>query len=107
MAAEFYIRLMDSSWMAEHKQDLIGKIEALPTYVQNKEGEYWLLGLEGRDSEGRWKFDVRISLQELPARLEISAHPPSIEQDLKRLFSWLRSRTPLAIVDEEGEPSSW
>ena len=108
MAAEFYIRFMDSSWMAERKQDLIGKVEVLPTSVRNEGNEYWLLGLEDRDSEGRWKFDVRISMEEeSQALLEISAHPPSIEHDLKRLFSWLRSRTPLTIVDEDGQPSGW
>ena len=40
------------------------KIEALPTHVQNNGNEYWLLGLEDRDSVDHWKFDVRISMEE-------------------------------------------
>lgn len=108
MAAEFYINFKDSSWVAQQKEALIEKIKALPTYVQNNEDEYWLRGLEDGVSEGRWQFDVRIFIKEKsPAFLEISAHPPSIEHDLKLLLSWLRSRTPLSIDDEDGEPSGW
>jgi hypothetical protein len=108
MAAEFYITFPDPSWLGRQKDDLIEKIESLPTYVRHPGDEYWLLGWEDRDSVGRGLFDVRLLIKEAtPVFLEISAHPPSVEQDLKLLFSWLRSRTALSIVDEDGEPSGW
>jgi hypothetical protein len=107
MAEELYIRFKNPSWVTEQQEALIQHIEALSTYVRNNEDEYWLLGLEDRGSEDRWQFDVRIFVGKSPALVEISAHPHSIEQDLKLLFSWLRSRTPLSIIDEDGAPSGW
>lgn len=108
MAAEFHIEFKDSSWVTEQKQELIEKIEALPTHVKTDGEECWLLGLEARESEDRRRFDVRIFIkEESPVLMEISAHPSSIEHDLKLLFSWLSSKTQVSIVDEDGELSGW
>jgi hypothetical protein len=39
--------------------------------------------------------------------IEISAHPLSIEKDLKALFTWLRKQTGIVILDEDGELAGW
>lgn len=108
MAAEFSLRFDDPSWISEHRHELIEQIEALPTHVRSDAAELWLLGLEARDSTERWQFDARVFLKpESSVSLELSAHPPSLERDLKLLFAWLRSRTALSIVDDDGEPTGW
>lgn len=94
--------------MTGQEQALVERIRGVSAYMQSHGHEYWFLGLEDRDRKDRRQYDVRGFIGHgSPARLEISAHPPSIEADLQRLFSWLRSRTPLSIVDEDGEPSDW
>jgi len=50
---------------------------------------------------------VRLFLEKDHILLEITAHPPSIEADLSALFAWIRVRTDLSIVDDDGVPSGW
>ena len=39
--------------------------------------------------------------------IEVSAHPKSIEEDLKGFLGWLRNNAQIQVVDEDGEPSGW
>ena len=65
---------------------------------------YEFLGSEpGRD----WEYDARLFLQEKDIFIEIGAHPPTIEQDLMAIFSWIRQQTPISILDEDGADSGW
>jgi len=50
---------------------------------------------------------VRLFLKKDHIFLEITAHPLSIEADLSALFAWIRVRTDLSIVDDDGVPSGW
>ncbi len=47
--------------------------------------------------------DAKENLTDLYPAIEISAHPKSIEDDLKNLFAYLRSEIKVRIVDEDGE----
>lgn len=57
-----------------------------------------------------WYYYVRIFADYEPNLLiEISAHPKSIEDDLKNIFAYMRNETEFRIVDEcgEDETSDW
>lgn len=65
--------------------------------------------MRGTEENGqqKWDYDVRIFFKEENIFLEVSAHPPSIEIDLKLLFDWMRSETGISVLDEDGEESKW
>jgi len=108
MAAEFYITFKDKQWLSTNLNVVKEKLRLMQTVVDIKNEEYWLLGKEHRDSDGRLSFDVRIFLNEdKNILIEISAHPTSIEIDLSSFLAWLRSQTEIIVADEDGEHSNW
>ena len=108
MAAEFFIAFEDARWRSSNLPRIEEKIRNSKTFVAQKDHEFWLLGNENRDQDGRWIFDVRFFTQiDERILLEISAHPLSIEKDLSSFFSWLRKQTEIAVIDKDGEPSGW
>lgn len=108
MAAEFYVSFRDTGWLPRHAEGLSAQIRMLPTFSKTDGREYWLQGFEDRAANGRWTYDVRIFLQDSnQILLELSSRPPSIQADLLRFLSWLRSRTEVSVTDEDGEPIGW
>ncbi|WP_175774511.1 hypothetical protein [Burkholderia anthina] len=107
MAAEFILSFNDTQWYSKNRDLVDERIRSLPTFVKMSNGEYWLQGLEGRGSPGRWEFDVRLFTREIEIFIEVSSHPKTIELDLISLFSWIREKTQIAIQDEDGEPTDW
>jgi hypothetical protein len=107
MAAEFYITFNTSNWYTSNISSIEEVIRALPTYSEGgTASEFWLTGIEFRPAEA-WAFDVRLFMNPETLFLEISSHPPTVENDLKNLFSWLRNHTRISINDEDGLPSGW
>ncbi|MEY4579152.1 MAG: hypothetical protein RL701_3855 [Pseudomonadota bacterium] len=107
MSAEFYIQFADAHWYSAHTAQLAQRVERLPTFSKRSGDEFWLRGTEPDDPQ-RWAFDVRLFLKPSPpVLLELSAHPPSIEHDLKAFLTWLRGETAIDVLDEDGEPSGW
>jgi hypothetical protein len=107
MTAEFHITFSDAEWITDRQMEIIDRLESLPTLVKREGSEIWLRGKE-TDGAGRRSYDVRIFIQ--PGKrplLEVNSHPESIESDLKTFMAWLRSRTPVKVLDEDGEESSW
>ena len=39
--------------------------------------------------------------------LEVSAYPPSVDQDLRALCQWLREHFDARVLDDDGEPGRW
>ncbi|MBW1655357.1 hypothetical protein [Flavobacterium quisquiliarum] len=107
MSAEFYINALNKEWMKIHSGLIIDKIKQLETFVMEKTNEYWLLGFENREEPRRWLYDVRIIFTSDFILLEISSHPPSIENTIKEFLTWIRERTIITVNDEDGEVSNW
>ena len=108
MAAEFYISFRDAAWLSRHAKELSAQIRMLSTFSKVRDDEYWLQGLEDRAAENRWAYDARLFVRDSSqVLLELSSRPPSIQSDLLRLFSWLRSRTEVSINDEDGGSAGW
>jgi hypothetical protein len=108
VAAEFQILFADDGWLARNREDVEQELRSLPIFTSSEGNEIRLLGLEDRDAEWRWSYDVRLFLNEEEGVLmEVSAHPPSVEEYLGSFLSWLRSRTDVRITDEDGEVSGW
>jgi hypothetical protein len=78
------------------------KTSALSTFsncVAN--AEFWLTRTEPRTTQA-WRFDVRLFVNPDSIFLEISNHPPSVEQVLSMLLSGLRQKNQIDIEDDDG-----
>ncbi|MGL5386815.1 MAG: hypothetical protein ACRDCA_13340 [Serratia sp. (in: enterobacteria)] len=108
MSAEFRIHFENKNWLITNIDEVKMMITSLRTFVDAKsDGEYWLLGLESKDQAKHWGYDVRLFIEPESIFLEISSHPKSIEDDLMGLFSSIRERVSILILDEDGELSNW
>lgn len=108
MSAEFIVKFKDPDWYSRNLKLVEKEIRKLPTFVGQEQGEFRLLGVESRTDPGRWSYDVRMFIGMDPQiRMDVSAHPESIEKDLSHLFSWLRSQTSIVVEDEDGVASAW
>ena len=105
MSTEFYVVFDDPEWLPAHRAELGAAIARSTTYVRHEGPVFWLLGLEDRDIEGRWAFDVRIftEWESGSILIELTLGTDSIRADLKRWFAWLNEQTAIAVVDEDGE----
>ncbi|SDW62905.1 hypothetical protein [Nitrosomonas communis] len=108
MSAEFYITFKTPTWLVSNLSRVEEKISSLKTFIARNNNQFWLLGTENRDQEGRWKYDVRLIFEDnTRILLEISIHPESIEMDLSLFLQWLREQTDISVIDEDGELSGW
>lgn len=107
MSSEFKLLFKDDNWRAANLDALRQQISGLETFSGcHDDIQFRLLGTEPRHP-GSWSHDVRLFLEKEHIFMEITAHPPSIEADLSALFAWLRARTDISIVDDDGLPSGW
>jgi hypothetical protein len=108
MSAEFRIHFEKKDWFITNIDEVKMMITSLKTFVDAKsDGEYWLLGLESKAQAKHWDYDVRLFIEPESMFLEISSHPKSIEEDLMGLFSAIRGKVNILILDEDGELSNW
>ncbi|OCG41138.1 hypothetical protein A9G28_00900 [Gilliamella sp. Fer1-1] len=103
MSAEFQLFFNDKKWYIDHKDKIANKIKTLNPYIKKNDSAYLLSGIGSISNKGDWPFDVRFFFEDKRIFIEISAHPLSIEKDLKALFTWLRKQTGIVILDEDGE----
>jgi hypothetical protein len=106
MGHEVYVRFAEPEWLRTHAPAFSKLLASLPTFVRRTGDEIWLAGTDSRAPDA-WSYDVRVFLEQDRVLVEISAHPPSIDRDLRALLAWLRERTTIAVVDEDGIPSDW
>lgn len=107
MSAEFQIAFADPAWVSRHESEIFLKLEGLATFSGRSGTEIWLRSKEEANPVRR-PYDVRVFIRpDACPMLEISAHPPAIESDLKSILAWLRSLTTLQVLDEDGEPAKW
>lgn len=101
MAAEFYIVFDDPTWYEQNQAIVKSFIQSLRTYKKNiNDQEYWLRGSEaGCD----WDYGVRIFIRPQDMLLEISSHPLSIINDIKKLNAFISKNTKTEVVDDDGE----
>ncbi len=105
MAYEYIISFGTPGWLTTYSDEVLRKIESLPTFVDVAGNAICLLGFEDRDREDRWRFDIRLFLRndEDLIFLEASAQPASIQRDLTEFINWLDSRTSMRLLDDDGE----
>jgi hypothetical protein len=107
LSAEFFVNFTDPEWELNHEGEILAQLKSLGSFVKLSGNEIWLRGQENASPQ-RFPYDVRIFVQaDKRILLEVSAHPKSVEEDLKSFFSWLRKNTPIQVVDEDGELSGW
>jgi hypothetical protein len=108
MAAEYYFSFKDAAWLSGNLTRVEDEIRKLKTFVSSRDGEFWVLGCEGRGDVDRWSYDARVFTR-ISERilLEISSHPKSVEDDLSSFLSWFRRQTEIVVADEDGIPSGW
>ena len=108
MSAEFFINFEDEGWFEENRACIADAIRELEIFVREEPGVFYLRGTEGEGEPDRWWYDVRIFIDPAPPmRLEMSAHPPSVERDVSGLLNKLREHTRIRVDDEDGEPATW
>jgi len=101
MAAEFYIVFDDPSWYQQNQTIIKSFVQSLETFRNNiNDEEYWL---RGNEAGGDWTYGVRIFMRPRDMLLEISSHPPSIVNDIKRLTELVSGNTKIKVIDEDGE----
>jgi hypothetical protein len=104
MSAEFYITFNDSLWLHDNKRSFEEYIYKLETFSKIMDNEYWFK----EKCNSNPYYDVRLIVKkDNNILLEISFHPDSIENDLKKIFLWMRNQTQIDIKDEDGEISGW
>lgn len=109
MAAEHYINFTSVEWYKSHSKYLQEGLRRLPTYRESgTETEHWLKGSESaKPIPSEWPFDVRIFFGPQSILLEISAHPPSVEEDIRTFCRWISKSTEIAVVDDDGNPTNY
>lgn len=108
MSAEFFITFADRSYFANNRSRVECELMKLSTFTEKHGPELRFWGLEDRDMEGRWSYDVRlVTLDDTRILVEISAHPKSIESALSSFLRWLRRETAISVLDEDGELAGW
>ena len=109
MSAELYFEFKDAAWYLAHRNSLLDSLTQLGTFAKRIDEQVWLRGAEADESmQESYAYDVRVFLfEKRTPMVEISAHPPSIERDLHGWLEWLRQRTSVRIVDEDGDESTW
>lgn len=101
MAAEFYIAFDDPAWYERNKATIKIFIQSLGTFKKNiNDQEYWL---RGDEAGGDLAYGARIFMRSRDMLLEISSHPPSIVDDIKRLNKFLTKNTKTKVIDDDGE----
>jgi hypothetical protein len=101
MAAEFYILFDDAAWYEQNKDIVKSFIHSLGTLKRNiNDQEYWL---RGNELGGDWAYGARIFMRPGDILLEISSHPPSIVNDIKKLTTLISEKTKTQVVDHDGE----
>jgi len=102
MAAEFYIEFEDNDWLKNNKKSLEAFISKMKIFVEIKENEYRLKQSNSKN------YDVRLLINnDTSILMEINYHPKTIEDELEKLFSWMREKVNILIKDEDGELSNW
>lgn len=101
MAAEFYIVFDDPTWYEKNQMVVKDLIRSLSTFKKSIEDkEYWL---RGDEIGGDWAYGVRIFFRPRDILLEISSHPPSIVDDIKKLNRFISEYAKIKVVDDDGE----
>jgi hypothetical protein len=104
MAAEFYLTFHNSSWIMKYKKMFDEYVMELKTFCKMDNKEYWF----NENKTNNPYYDVRLIIKdEQSILMEIEFHPEIIENDLERLFSWIRNQTEMDIKDDGGEKSNW
>ena len=101
MGHEVFVTSAQRTWMSEHAPEIADVLAGLPTFVGRDGREVRLRGTESR-APAAWTYDVRVFVDDERLLVEISAHPASIERDLRALFAWLRARTTISVTDDDG-----
>lgn len=98
MAAEFYIIFDDLVWYEQNQTTIKSFIQSLGSFKKNiNDREYWL---RGNENGGDWAYGARIFMRPRDMLLEISSHPPSIVNDIKKLNQLLNKNTKIKIIDD-------
>ena len=102
MSAELYITFENNNWLYENKKLLEKYISEMKISVEIMENEYRFKQINNQ------YYDVRfIIINNYTILFEITYNPKIIEEEFKKLFSWLRGKTNIVIKDEDGELSNW
>jgi hypothetical protein len=101
MGLEVRIRPADPGWMAENRERLAAKIQALPSFVTEKApGELWL---KDASSTSTWPYDVRLFLEPASLLVEISTQGEALYRDVASIHADLVREGPVSLEDE-GDP---
>lgn len=108
MAAEFYLRFDPPDWQLQNQSVFEQLLRGLSSF-RGKQDQAWLLqGTEGTSLSSPLGYDVRfIPVSDCAWLMEISAHPPSIERDLRQFMHALRALTAVVVEDEDGLATDW
>jgi hypothetical protein len=104
MSDELLLRPLNPTAFQARRDELLEKIQSLPTFQSNtSEAELWL---KDSTTTSAWAFDVRVFLNKDSVLLEISARSPAILLDLNALHQAMRSFCGASIEapDEPGTP---
>ena len=110
MGYEYWVSSPQPDWLAPQGSGhaaICAHMATLPTWVGRMGEALCLKGFEHRDAPKAWRYDVRVIFCADQLLLEISAYPPSVDQDLRTLCQWLREHFDARVLDEDGEPAPW
>ena len=102
MAFEYRVRFQDSPWYAANRQRLAAYIRTLPRLKNEISPEEFRL----KDDvvENSWPYDLRVFLRDDRVDVEVSATTATLDVDMRAILRWLRDRTDIEFLDEDGLP---
>ena len=102
MSAELYITFENNNWLNGNRKLLDKYISEMEISVDIMENEYRFRRIDNK------YYDVRfIIINDNTILFEITYLPKIIEEEIVKLFSWIRGYTKISIKDEDGILSNW
>ena len=102
MSAELYITFENNNWLKENKKLLEKYISEMEISVEIMENEYRFKQINNQYCDARF-----IIINDNTMLFESTFKPKIIEEEFKKLFSWMREKTNIFIKDEDGKISNW
>src|SRR5690349_17132231 len=97
MSFEYYLRFDDPAWLKANREEIAHMIERLPSYGGRVDDAFWL-------KQPQFNVpDVRIWIRDDHVFIERTAVIGQAVQDIATLVKQLAQRTPVRLVNEDGE----
>jgi hypothetical protein len=102
MGFEYRLSFSDPSWYVANRERLAARLRALDRFVEEVPPNE--LRLVDGSVDNSWSYDMRIFLAPTCVDIEVSGFTATFHVDLRETIDWIRTQTPVTLVDDDGDP---